>query len=126
MFAEDVVLTCIDEHLEGAVVVAAEAGVFLASMGERPDIRREGLVKILAFENQRIHEDLEFVVGDELVAEGGGIEGERQKDQDGEMQEADAIWRRGRGIRAGCGVGRGKIRGVLMFSGQGYGSLTQG
>jgi len=34
------------------------------------------LTEVFGFENQRILEDLEFVVGDELVAEGGGVEGE--------------------------------------------------
>jgi len=73
--AENLVFGSEDEELEGSVVVAAEGGVFFAFASKGPDVAGEGLAEILPFQNQRVLEDLEFVVGNEIVAEGGGIEG---------------------------------------------------
>jgi hypothetical protein len=132
VLAKEVVLAGIDEHLERAIVVAAEAGILPALMSEGPNIRGESLVKILAFENQRIHEDLEFVVGDEVVAEGGGVKGEREEDEDGEMEEADAggggraVGGRDDRRRWDDGGVLGILRRVFAFPGQGDGILTQG
>jgi len=86
--AEDLVFGGVDDDLEGAVVIAAVGGVFLTFVGEGPDVAGESLAEIFCFEDQGVLEDLEFVVGDEIVAEGGGVEGERKKDEDGKMEEA--------------------------------------
>jgi len=80
--AEKLVFGAVDEDLEGAIVVAAVGGVFLAFVRERPDVTSEGLTEIFCFEDEGILEDLEFVVGDEIVAECGGVEGEGEQDQD--------------------------------------------
>jgi len=44
------------------------------------------------------------------------------------MEEAGAVWSRGRGNggRSDCRRPGGEVRGVFSFSGQDYGSLTQG
>src|SRR3984893_14007135 len=100
--AEDLVLGRVDKRLKGTIVVASVEGVFLALVGEGPDVAGEGLTEVFGFENQWILEDLEFVVGDELVAEGGGVEGEGEEDEEGGME--------GAGEEEGC-VGEGEVTG---------------
>ena len=62
-----------------------ERGVFSAAR-KGPDITGESQAEILAFEDERILEDLDAVVGHEAVAERGCIEAKREKDENGEME----------------------------------------
>src|ERR1700721_3887118 len=125
--AEDLILGRVDKRLKGTIVVASVEGVFLALVGEGPDVAGEGLAEVFGLEYEGILEDLEFVVGDEVVAEGGGGEGEGEEDEDGEVEEAGARGRALRGRRRGDG-GRwsdggwlGDFRRIFGFSGQGVG-----
>ena len=125
--AEKLVFGAVDEDLEGAIVVAAVGGVFLAFVRERPDITSEGLAEIFCFEDERILEDLDVVVGDETVAEGGGVEDQGEEDECRKVKPVGAArsgWRRLSGPigRRWCNelVGRGVWR-LFVFSGQGVG-----
>ena len=73
-----------------------------------------------------------MVVGDEFVAESGGVDGEGEEEEEGEMEEAGAAqggWAAGGNIgggRRGDGGGLERLGRVFAFSGQDYGSLAQG
>lgn len=73
-------------------------------MSEGPNVTRESSPKMAALENQGILEDLEFVVGDEVVAKSGSVNEEGKKEEDGEMKGCPGT-RRGRleDGRRGCG-----------------------
>ena len=88
--AKDGVFRGIAEKLQRTIVVAANTAAFVGIAGEVPDFSGKDTAEIFAFNNDGILEDLEFVVGDEVVAEGGGVEGEGEEDEEGEMEEAGA------------------------------------
>ena len=127
MLAKELVLRGIDEKLQRPIVVGADVGFRLGLTSKVPDLSREDLAKVLAFENDGILEDLQLVVGDELVAEGGGVEGEGEEDEDGEMEPVGAAggggegWRGQAGWRRADSVGRGDLLRFFVFSGQGVG-----
>jgi hypothetical protein len=88
--AKDGVFRGIAEKLQRTIVVAANTAAFVGIAGEVPDFSGKDTAEIFAFNNDGILEDLEFVVGDEVVAEGGGAEGEGEEDKEGEMEESGA------------------------------------
>ena len=86
--AKDGVFRRVAEELQGAIVVAANAVVLVGVTGEVPDFSCEDTTQAFAFNNDGVLEDLEVVVGDEVVAEGGCVEGQGEEDEEGEMEEA--------------------------------------
>ena len=95
--SKDLIFRSIAKELQGAIVVAAHAVGLTRLTSEVPYLSSEDPIEVFAFEHKGILKDLEFVVGDEVVAEGGGVEGEGEEDEDGEMEEAGAVRNRGRG-----------------------------
>jgi hypothetical protein len=129
VLAKELELRDVGKKLERTIVIGANVGFCLSLTRKVPDFSSENLAEVLAFEDDGILEDLEFVVGDEVVAEGGGVEGKREEDEDGEMEEAGAVrsWRRWNDVRRRYdGAGRWALLRVFAFPGQDYGSLTQG
>ena len=84
------VFRSVAEQLQGAIIVTAHTVVFVGLPSEVPNFAREDLAEVLALEDNGILKDLEFVVGDEVVAKGGGVEGEGEEEEKGEMEEAGA------------------------------------
>ena len=89
--AKEGVFRGIAEELQGAIVVAANIVVFVGLTGEVPDFTGEDTAQVFALDNDGVFEDLEVVVGDEVVAEGGSVEGKGEEDEEGEMEEACAV-----------------------------------
>lgn len=73
MLAKELEFGGVGEELEGTIVVGADVGFVTGLASEVPNFSGENLAEIFAFEDDGILEDLEFVVGDEVVAEGGGV-----------------------------------------------------
>jgi len=88
--AKDGVFRRVAEELQGAIVIAANAVVLVGVTGEVPNFSCKDTAQVFAFNNDGVLEDLEVVVGDEVVAEGGGVECEGEEDEEGEMEEAGA------------------------------------
>jgi hypothetical protein len=88
--AKEGVFRGITEKLQRTIVVAANTAAFVGIASEVPDFSGKDPAEIFAFNNDGILEDLELVVGNEVVAEGGGVEGEGEEDEEGEMEEAGA------------------------------------
>jgi len=114
-----------------AVFTALAIGFVFGLTSEVPNFTGENLAEIFAFADDGILEDLELVVGDEVVAECGGVEGDGEEDEDGEMEEAGAArfgataGRESGGGRSGDGSGLGRLGRVFAFSGQGFGLNLQ-
>jgi len=131
MLAEELVFGGVGEELKGTIVVGADVGFVFGLTSEVPNFTGENLAEIFAFADDGILEDLELVVGDEVVAECGGVEGDGEEDEDGEMEEAGAArfgataGRESGGGRSGDGSGLGRLGRVFAFSGQGFGLNLQ-
>jgi len=91
MLAKELILGGVEEKLQRAIVVCADVSFSLTLTGEVPNFTGKNLAEVFALQNDRILEDLELVVGDEVVAEGGGVEGEGEEDEDGEVEEAGTV-----------------------------------
>jgi len=90
MLTKKLELCGVGKKLEGTIVVGADVGFVLGLASEVPDFSCENLAETFAFEDDGILENLELVVGDEVVAQSGGVESEGEEDEDGEMEEAGA------------------------------------
>ena len=80
--APEAVFGGVNEWLERPVVVAAEDGVLRFGVGKGPNVTRESEAKVFGFEDERVLEDLDVVVGDEAVTESGGVESNRDQNKD--------------------------------------------
>jgi len=95
MRTKEAVLGGVGERLQGPIIIAGGFGILLAFVSECPNVAGESSAEVLAFQNQGILEDLELVVGNELVAESGGVEGDGKEDKESEVKAVPG-WRSGR------------------------------
>lgn len=90
MLSEELEFHDVSKKLERAIVVGANVGFRFGLPSEVPNFAGEDLAEVFALKDDRILEDLELVVGDEVVAEGRGVEDEGEEEEEREMKEAGA------------------------------------
>src|SRR5262249_41071097 len=83
--APQMILDRVNDGLQGAIIVGSVDRAFPGGTGEGPDVARKGETEVLGLQDQGVLQDLDAVVGDEAVAERGGVKSDGNENQNDEM-----------------------------------------